>query len=182
MPKLLFAHPPQDEEEAQQIRKLARSHHAPADWVFHAQMVVASWSGQRTTTIASALQCHPQTVRERLTAFNERGMVGLGMRPGSGRRPRLTQTDRSQILALVRQPPSGKLVRNRASGELQADDPEQPGEWTLNTLTAAAQAHGIQVARSQVRRIVLREGMRWRHTRSWATSQDPDFVAKEQRS
>lgn len=182
MPKLLFAHPPQDGEEEHQIRKLARSHHAPADWVFHARIVVASWSGQRTHVIALALQCHPQTVRERLAAFNERGLDGLGMRPGSGRRPRLTHVERSQILALVRQPPPGKLVRDRDSGELQADDPEQPGEWTLNTLTAAAQAHGIQVARSQVRRIVLGEGMGWRHTRSWATSQDPDFVAKERRS
>jgi transposase len=182
MPRLLVARAARDEEEARCVQKLARSHHAPADWVFHAQMVVASWSGQRTRVIAVALHCHPQTVRERLTAFNERGVDGLGMRPGSGRRARLTQTERSRILALVRQPPPGKLVRDRDSGELHADDPEQPGEWTLNTLTAAAQAHGIQVARSQVRRIVLREGMRWRHTRSWATSQDPDFVAKERRS
>lgn len=182
MPKLLQARAARDAEEERQVQKLARSHHAPADWVFHAQMVVASWRGQRTRVIALALHCHPQTVRERLAAFNERGLAGLGMHPGSGRRPRLTHTERSQILALVRQSPPGKLVRDRDTGEFHADDPEQPGEWTLNSLTAAAQAQGIQVARSQVRRIVLREGMRWRHTRSWATSPDPDFVAKERRS
>lgn len=138
MPKLSRARPPQSDEEEQQVRKLARSHHAPADWVFHAQIVVASWRGQRTSAIAAELHCHPQTVRERFAAFNERGLDSLGMRPGSGRRPRLTHAERSLILALVRRPPPGKLVPEPDSGELMASDPEQPGEWTVNTLTAAA--------------------------------------------
>ena len=42
-----------------------------------------------------------------------------------------------------------------------------------------ARQHGIQVARSQVRRIFRKEGVRWRHTRLWASSKDPDFVPKE---
>jgi hypothetical protein len=33
-----------------------------------------------------------------------------------------------------------------------------------------------------VRRILLAEKVRWRHTRSWLTSHDPDCVAKERRS
>ena len=182
MPKRLVARAALTATEAHQVQKLASSHHAPADWVLHAKMILASWAGQATTAIAAHVQCHPQTVRERVHAFNERGIAGLGMRPGSGRRPRLTQEDRSQILALVQRPPPGKLVRDPRTGELPADNPEQPGEWTLDTLTAAAQAQGIVVARSHVRRIVLREGMRWRHTRSWATSHDPEFVAKERQS
>jgi len=36
--------------------------------------------------------------------------------------------------------------------------------------------------RSQIRRIYLREGVRWRHTHSWGTSDDKDFVPKERRS
>jgi len=182
MPKRLVARAALTATEAHQVQKLASSHHAPADWVLHAKMILASWAGQATTAIAAHVQCHPQTVRERVHAFNERGLEGLGMRPGSGRRPRLTQEQRSQILALVPHPPAGTLVRDPSTGELQADDPDQPGEWTLDTLTAAARAQGIVVARSQVRRIVLSEGMRWRHTRSWATSHDPEFVAKERRS
>jgi hypothetical protein len=38
----------------------------------------------------------------------------------------------------------------------------------LDALTAAARQHGIQVARGQVRRIFLAEGVRWRRTRLWA--------------
>jgi hypothetical protein len=35
------------------------------------------------------------------------------------------------------------------------------------------------VGRSQVRRILLAERVRWRRTRSWATSTDPDFAPKD---
>jgi transposase len=181
MPKHLTARPPLDTLEERQVRKLAHSVHAPADWIAHAQMIVHSWDGQRTQQIATALHCHPQTVRERLHAFNERGLDGLGMQPGSGRRPRLTQLERSTILALVKLPPPGKPTYE-LTGELEAPDPQAESEWTLDTLTAAAHERGIQVARSQVRRIFRWEGVRWRRTRLWATSKDPDFAPKGRRS
>jgi transposase len=177
MPKHLAARPPLDATEACQVRKLARSRHAPADWIIHAQMVARSWDGLRTQQIAEELGCHPQTVRDRLHAFNERGLDGLGMKPGSGRKPRLSEAERSTILALVKQPPPGKATYER-TGELEAPEPEGEAEWTLDTLTAAARARGIVVARSQVRRIFCQERVRWRRTRLWATSKDPDFAPK----
>jgi transposase len=157
------------------VRKLIHSTHAPADWIMHAKFVAHSWDGLRTRQIAEELGCHPQTVRERLHAFNERGLQGLGMQPGSGRRPRLTQLERSTILALVKLPPAGKPTYE-LTGALAAPDPEAEPEWTLDTLTAAARERGIQVARSHVRRLFVREGVRWRRTRLWARSKDPDFA------
>jgi len=177
MPTHLTARPPLDAVEERQVRKLARSAHAPADWIFHAKLIVRSWDGLRTRQIAEELGCHPQTVRERLHAFNERGLDGLGMKPGSGRRPRLTQLERSTILALVKLPPPGKPTYE-LTGELTTPDPDAEPEWTLDALTAAAQERGIQVARSQVRRIFRRAGVRWRRTRRWATSKDPDFAPR----
>jgi transposase len=181
MPRYLSTRPPADLGEAHHVCQLAQSRHAPADWITHAKMVARSWEGQRVRQIAQALGCHPQTVRDRLQAFNERGLEGLGMKPGSGRKPRLTEQERSVILALVKTPPPGKPTYER-SGELQAPDPDAASEWTLDTLTAAARERGIHVARSQVRRLFRREGVRWRRTRLWATSTDPDFVPKEHRS
>lgn len=183
MPKLLHARPAQGDEEARQVHKLADSRHAPADRIFHAKMILRSWAGARTTAIAAELHCNAQTVRERIQAWNARGLEGLGIRPGGGRKPRLTELERSTILALVQLPPPGKSGYER-TGEFEAEDerPEAPAEWTLDTLTAAAQARGIQVARSQVRRIFLRERVRWRRTRLWATSHDPDFAPKGRRS
>lgn len=104
MPTHLTARPALDALEERSVRKRAHSSHAPADWIVHAKMVTHSWDGLRTRQVAEALHCHPQTVRERLHAFNERGLDGLGMQPGSGRRPRLTQLERSTILALVKLP------------------------------------------------------------------------------
>ena len=97
MPKLLHARPPQDGAEERQIRKLATSRHAPADVTIRARMIIRSWAGLRTAAIAAALGCHPQTVRERLARFNAVGLAGLADRPGPGRRPRLTQADRSRL-------------------------------------------------------------------------------------
>ena len=181
MPKQVEARAAQDAQEERKVRKLAGSLHAPADWKFHAQMVMLSWVGKTPNEIAAELGCHPQTVRIHLRRFNAEGIAGLGMRPGSGRKPRLTEQERSRILALARQEPPGHLSA-RADGTMVAPDEQGSAQWSLDALTQAAHEAGIQVKRSQIRRIYLREGVRWRHTHSWGTSDDPDFVPKEHRS
>ena len=176
MPKLLFARSPLDEKEEHQIRKLAGSRHAPGDWILRAKMIVGSWERKRTTTIAQELGCHPQTVRERIVRFNAEGLDGLGDRPGPGRKPRLTERERGTIIALARSVPPGKLIR--MGDALEAVEPEKEAQWSLDALARAAHDKGIQVERSQIRRILLQEGIRWRHPRSWAESTDPAFVPK----
>ena len=174
MPKLLFARPPADAEEERKIRKLAGSRHAPGDWIMRAKMIVASWDGERTSAIAAQLGCHMQTVRERLVRFNAEGIDGLGDLPGAGRKRRITERERGRIIALARSDPPGRAQR-MPDGELHTADEAGPPQWTLNSLTETAQAEGIQVHRSQVRRILMAEKVRWRHTRSWAHSDDPVF-------
>jgi transposase len=176
MPKLLFARPPLDDPEARQTRKLAGSRHAPGDWILRARMIVGSWERKSTTTIARELGCHPQTVRERIIRFNAEGLDGLGDRPGAGRKPRLTEQERGSIMALARSIPPGKAIR--MGEELAAVQPDKEAQWSLDALARAAQDKGIQVERSQIRRILLKEAIRWRHPRSWAESTDPDFVPK----
>src|SRR5213080_4254036 len=134
--------------------------------------------GLRVPAIAAALGCGQKAVRYRLARFAADGLDGLGDRPGAGRRPRIGQDQRSQLIALVASPPPGRGVRDGA-GELVAADATGPAVWTLNALTAAARAAGIDIARSQVRRILLAEGVRWRRPRSWAASADPEFGPKE---
>src|SRR3954449_11073799 len=107
MPKLCHARAPTDPGEAAQLRKLAQSHHAPHDCKHRAQMIALSWEGLRTGEIACQLRCHPQTVRERFERFNAEGLEGLANRPGAVPKARLTERDRSQLIALVAQPPPG---------------------------------------------------------------------------
>lgn len=177
MPKLLYARVPQDPEEERKIRQLAGSRHAPGDWIFRARIVSRSWRGLRTVKIAEELGCHPKTVRQRLHRFNAEGIDGLGDRPGAGRKPRITEDERSRIIALVSKDPPGRLV-TESDGVMRAEDETKAAYWTLDALAEAAQEMGIEVGRSQVRRILLREGVRWRNTRPWAQSPDPEFVPK----
>ncbi|WP_250279921.1 helix-turn-helix domain-containing protein [Frankia sp. Cppng1_Ct_nod] len=181
MPKLLYARSPADAEEERKVQKLAGARHAPDDWTMRAKMIVASWDGERTSAIAARLGCHMQTVRERLARFNAEGLDGLGDRPGAGRRRRITEPERSRIIALARADPPGRPVRDDA-GKLRATDETSPPQWTLDGLTDTARAEGIQIQRSQIRRILLAEKVRWRHTRSWAHSYDPEFAPKGRRS
>jgi transposase len=181
VPKLLYARTPEDAEEERKIHKLSRSRHAPADWIFRARIISLSWRGLRTAEIAEELGCHPKTVRKRLHRFNALGIDGLGDRPGSGRKPRLTEDERSRIIALVAKDPPGKLLTG-AGGGLQAEDEEGTAYWTLDTLAESAREMGIEIGRSQVRRILLAEGVRWRNTRPWAESADPEFTPKDLKS
>jgi transposase len=178
MPKLLRARAPQDGVEEQRVRKLANSRHAPGDRIMRARMIVRSWDGLRTTQIAQELGCHPQTVRERFHRFDEEGLDGLGDRPGAGRKPRITEQERSKIIALVSKEPPGRLL-TEADGVMRVEDEARAAYWTLDALTQAAREMGIRVGRSQVRRILLSEGVRWRNIRPWAQSSDPEFVPKD---
>ncbi len=181
MPKILRVRAAQDEKEEQQVRKLAGSRHGPADWILHARIVACSWDGQRVEAIAKELGCSSQTVRRRLHRFDAEGIEGLGDRPKPGRPRRLTVEDDSKLIALVRQPPPGRLVTQR-DGTMVARDEQGSAQWSLNALAQAAKEAGIPVKRSQIRRILLKERVRWRQTHSWGTPRDKDFVPKGQRS
>jgi transposase len=181
MPMFLSARPAADAEEEQKIRKLAGARHAPADWIQRAKIIALSWAGLHTTAIAAELGCHAKTVREWLHRFNAEGLDGLGDRPVPGRPRRLTEQERSRIIALARSDPPGRPVRDDAGG-LSAADEAGPPQWTLDSLTEVARAEGIDVHRSQVRRILMAEKVRWRHTHSWTHSEDPDFAPKGRRS
>ena len=177
MPKFLRARPPQDDGEERKIRRLAGARHAPADWSERARIVALSWDGLGVPAIAAGVGCHQNTVRRWLHRFNAAGLDGLGDRPGAGRKRRITEAQRSAIIALARSEPPGRLARDGA-GELPADDERAPAQWTLDTLSQVARDAGIAVGRSQVRRILRAEKVRWRRTRSWATSTDPESALK----
>ena len=177
----LHARPPADPAEQRTLRKLAAARHAPASWVQRARIVTDSWDGASVTELAERLGCTTKTVYKWLHRFNTLGIDGLADAPRSGIPRRISEHDRGRIIALARSTPPGRLVQG-GEGLMAPSEPTAPAVWTLDALTDAAQAQGIRVARSQVRRILLAEGLRWRRTRSWITSPDPDFAPKERRS
>ncbi len=174
----LFARPPADSAEERRIRRLAHARHAPASWLQRARIITLSWDGAQVGQIAAQLGCHQRTVYRWLHRFNAGGLDNLGDLPRSGRPRRLSELERGRVIALVASDPPGRLVR-QPDGTLTAAQEQEPAQWTLDALAAAAQAEGIAVSRSQVRRILQAEGVRWRTVRSWSTSGDPDFAPNE---
>jgi transposase len=178
----LSARPPTDPAEERTLRKLASARHAPASLIQRARIITASWDGASVGELAQRLGCHPKTVYKWLHRFNQaHGIDGLADLPRPGLPRRISQHQRGRIIALARSEPPGRLVQG-GEGLLAPDQPEAPAHWTLDALAQAAQAEGIRVGRSQVRRILRAERVRWRRTRSWTTSTDPDFAPKEPRS
>src|SRR6266516_201363 len=108
MPRQVKARAAQDTQEERLVRRLAGSHHAPADWKLHAQMVVESWAGKTPNEVAAELGCHPQTVRIHLKRFTLEGVAGRGMRAGSGRKARPTEPWWPEM---KRVQPSGRSMR-----------------------------------------------------------------------
>lgn len=166
-----------DEGEQWVVHRLVRARKAPRDLVLRARMVELSWSGQTVPAIADELRCSPKTVRRWLHRLNRLGLDGLEDLGGQGRKRRITEAERSRIIGLVRQSAPGRLTV-QADGESAAADESGPPQWTLDALAAEAQRLGIEVGRSQVRRILLAEGVRWRRTRSWTRSKDVEFEGK----
>jgi transposase len=177
----LSARPPATPAEERTLRKLAAARHAPASLIQRARIVTASWDSATVTELAQRLGCHPKTVYKWLHRFNADGLDGLADLPRPGVPRRLTEHERGRIIQLAGTEPPGRLQQG-GEGLLAPEHPEAPAHWTLNALAEAAQAEGIAVGRSQVRRILLAERVRWRRTRSWATSTDPEFAPKGRRS
>jgi transposase len=173
----LYARPPIDPAEERTLRKLASARHAPASLIQRARIITASWDGASVSELAQSLGCHPKTVYKWLHRFNTDGLDGLADLPRPGLPRRISETERGQIIQLARSAPPGRLQQG-GEGLVAPDQPEAPAQWTLDALAEAAQAEGIRVGRSQVRRILISERVRWRPTRSWTTSTDPEFAQK----
>jgi transposase len=98
-----------DEDERMVVHRLSRARKAPRDAVMRARMIELSWSGLRVPAIAVELGCSQKTVRCWLHRFNRSGLQGLEDWGGQGRKRRITEAERSRIIALVRQVPPGRL-------------------------------------------------------------------------
>jgi transposase len=72
-------------------------------------MVLLSLQGLPAAQIAGLLECHPTTVRRRISRFNSEGLAGLADRPRCGRPPA-----------------GGRWLSRRTAALLQ-----RPGPWTL---------------------------------------------------
>ena len=136
-----------------------------------ARMLRLSEMGKVSGEIAEVLGVHVETVRETINAFNEGGIAAITPRPRSGGRPRqYTQEVAEKAKDLVREGPPSEEGR---------------ATWTLRGLGQALARHFEHletVSHEGVRRMLIREGVKWYRAKEWIISPDPDYaVLKAQR-
>lgn len=134
------------EEEHLTLEQLARSRTAPVRQVERARVVLAAIAGDSPDAIAAQLHMSRNTVYLWLRRFNAMGMEGLEDRPRSGRPPKYSPEEVSEIIETAKIPP-------RSLGMPFAS-------WTLDRLATYLREHkGITMKRSRIDEILLAQDM-----------------------
>jgi transposase len=159
------------DEEFAKIERIARSETAPVRLARRARIILLSAEGKTVPVIAKELGFGPAATRLWVHRFNEAGSDGLEDGTRSGRPPTYTEDNRSRVIAKARSlPPKPEGV-----------DVPPSCHWTLAGLTAELNKEGLPIKRSQIRRILKVEHIKWQKPRSWLESDDPEFAEKRGR-
>lgn len=134
------------------------------------QIIRASARGDRAPTIAAALGCSDQTVRDALHAFNQDGLAALERR-----------SSRPHTIRLAIDAPGAERLR-----ELLHQSPRAFGKptsvWTLPLLAEVCAEIGItaeRVSGETIRQALLRLDIRWQRAKHWISSPDPAYTQKK---
>jgi transposase len=163
----LYAREPTTEEHAK-LTRLARSQTAPVRLARRAEIILRSAERHTVPTIARQLGLAEPTVRVWIERFNTAGVAGLDDAPRTGRPRTYTEAERSRVIAKARGLPP---------------KPEQGAvpptcHWTLDRLQAELHRDGLPIKRSQIRRFLRAEHVKWQKPRTWLESDDPEFAEK----
>jgi transposase len=135
------------------------------------QILLASSRGKNAYQIAHELGCNPQTARNAIHAFNEKGLPEA-LQPGS-KHPHTVHRafDDEQAEALR---------------ELLHQDPRKFGKdsslWTLAMAALVSFEEGLtkeRITGETVRATLARLGVRWERAKRWITSPDPEYARKK---
>jgi transposase len=134
------------EEEHIALEQLARSRTAPVRQVERARVALAAIEGESVSAIAARFHMSKNTVYLWLRRFNAMGMAGLEDRPRSGRPPKYTPEEVTEVINTAKTSP-------RALGLSFAS-------WTLDRLATYLREHrGITMKRSRIDEILLAQDL-----------------------
>lgn len=135
------------------------------------QILLASDRGENAYQIARSLGCNPQTARNAIHAFNEKG-IPEALRQGS-KRPhtvhRAFDPERAEAL---------RELLHHKPGEYRKDT----SLWTLDLAAEVSFEEGLteeRITAETVRATLARMGVRWERAKRWITSPDPEYARKK---
>jgi len=161
-----------NDEERMKIDRLTRAHAAPIRLVHRARIIQLAADGMRVPAIAEQLGVSEKMVRLWLKRFAAAGVDGLDDAPRSGRPATYAEDVRSRVIAKAR-----GLPPKPSDGEVPPTC-----HWTLDRLQEELAKDGLPIKRSQIRRLLKAEHLKWQKPRTWLESDDPDFALKRGRS
>jgi transposase len=152
--------------QRQQLQKIARGHKSPHRDKVRAQIVLDAAAGYANAAIARRQRVSVDMVRKWRGRFAAEGMHGLGDRKRSGRPPRFTAVQQSQVKALACElPATGGVPLSRWSGT----------ELAHEAVTAGMVE---SISGSTVRRWLRRDALKPWQYRSWIAPRAPDFAQR----
>jgi transposase len=156
------------EEERAKLARLVRATTAPVRLVERARIIVLALEGLTAPQVAARVGVGEATARQWFKRFNAAGLAGLEDAPRSGRPPTYVADEQSRVIAKARGLPP------------KPDGGEVPPtcHWTLDRLQEELNKDGVPIRRSQIRRLLKAEHIKWQRPRTWLESDDPDFAEK----
>src|ERR671917_945031 len=135
------------------------------------QILLASNRSKNAYQIAHELGCNPQTARNAIHAFNEKGLEEA-LKPGS---------KHPHTVHRAFEPEQAEALR-----ELLHHKPRKFGKdtslWTLDLAAEVSFEEGLTESRisgETVRATLARLGVRWERAKRWITSPDPEYARKK---
>jgi transposase len=137
----------------------------------HARIVLLARGGVRNRDIAQRCDCTPQWVRRLIHRFNEHGLEGITWYPwlcGYGKASRFQAEVLEQIAEVALSSPVALVGLTR---------------WSLAKLREylVEQRVVARLSCEWLRTLLHRLGVRWRRTKTWKESTDPQFARKYRR-
>lgn len=156
------------DDEWTKIGRLCHSQAAQVRLVRRAWIVKLSAQGKTVPTIARELNLVAPVVRDWIRRFDANGLAGLDDAPRSGRPHTYAEDERGRVIAKARGVPP----------KPDGDDVPPTCHWTLDQLQQELNKEGLPIKRSQIRRILKAEHIKWQKPRTWLQSDDPRFAEK----
>jgi len=155
-------------DERAKLERVARATTAPVRLVGRVRLILLALEGLTAPQVAAQAGVGAQTARQWLTRFNAAGLAGLEDAPRAGRPRTYAEPEQSVVVAKARgvpPKPAGEAVPPTC-------------HWTLDRLQEELNKDGVSIKRSQIRRLLKAEHIKWQRPRTWLESDDPDFAEK----
>jgi transposase len=134
------------------------------------QILLASSKGERPPRIAENLGCAPQSVRNAIHEFDERGIGALS--PGSSRPTELHAAFDEDAAEALRE------MLHRSPREFG----KRTSLWTLEDAAQVSFEEELterRVSGETIRATLARLGVRWKRAKRWIESPDPEYARKK---